>query len=80
MGSEKPRMVLRLFEKYGFETVVLADTDTVWLRDPTSYIATHPTADVMISTDCASPAAELHQTLGVSRCGHLEGAEYAYGS
>lgn len=74
MGSEKPRMVLRLFEEYGFQTVVLADTDTVWLREPAAYIATHPTADMMISTDCASHEAELRQTPDVSRCGHIPGA------
>lgn len=36
MGSLKPKMVLRLFEDYGFQTIVLADTDTVWLREPSS--------------------------------------------
>ena len=41
MGALKPKMVLRLFEQLGFETIVLADTDTVWLRDPES---AHPFA------------------------------------
>ena len=36
MGALKPKMVLRLFEQLGFQTIVLADTDTVWLRDPAS--------------------------------------------
>jgi len=36
MGALKPKMVLRLFEQLGFQTIVLADTDTVWLRDPES--------------------------------------------
>ena len=36
MGALKPKMVLRLFEQLGFQTLVLADTDTVWLRDPES--------------------------------------------
>ena len=74
MGSEKPRIVLELFETFNFETIVLADTDTVWLRDPTDYIASIPEADMMISTDCASHEAELHQTTGVPRCGHIPGA------
>ena len=35
MGSLKPKMVLRLLEEFRFQTVVLTDTDVVWLRDPT---------------------------------------------
>ena len=35
MGSMKPKMVLRMLEEFKFETVVLSDTDVVWLRDPT---------------------------------------------
>ena len=36
MGSLKPKMVLRLFEEFKFQTIILADTDTAWLRDPSS--------------------------------------------
>jgi len=34
MGSLKPKMVLRMLEEFQFQTVVLSDTDVVWLRDP----------------------------------------------
>ncbi len=34
MGSQKPRLVLELFEQFGFSQVILSDTDTAWLRDP----------------------------------------------
>ncbi len=40
MGALKPKMVLRLFEQLGFQTIILADTDTVWLRDPESALRT----------------------------------------
>jgi Nucleotide-diphospho-sugar transferase len=35
LATQKPRIVKRLFENYGFNTIILSDTDTVWLRDPT---------------------------------------------
>jgi Nucleotide-diphospho-sugar transferase len=35
LATQKPRIVKRLFKNYGFETIILSDTDTVWLRDPT---------------------------------------------
>jgi Nucleotide-diphospho-sugar transferase len=35
LATQKPRIVNRLFQTYGFETIILSDTDTVWLRDPT---------------------------------------------
>lgn len=34
MGAMKPAIVLRFFEQFNLTTVVLSDTDTVWLRDP----------------------------------------------
>ena len=34
MGSLKPKIVLRLFKEFGFQTVILSDTDVVWLRNP----------------------------------------------
>lgn len=34
LATQKPRIVRRLFETYGFETIILSDTDTVWLRHP----------------------------------------------
>ena len=37
LATQKPRIVKRLFENYGFKTIILSDTDTVWLRDPTGW-------------------------------------------
>lgn len=33
---------------------MVSDADTVWLRDPSDYLAQHPSADWFISTDCLS--------------------------
>jgi hypothetical protein len=54
MGSQKGRIVRHVMEQYGYDTVILSDVDTVWLRDPSDVMADHPTADVFISTDCLS--------------------------
>ncbi len=34
MGAIKPAIVLQFFERFNLSTIVLSDTDTVWLRDP----------------------------------------------
>lgn len=34
MGAMKPAIVLRFLERFQLSTIVLSDTDTVWLRDP----------------------------------------------
>ena len=47
--------VLRLLQRYrNLELVIVSDVDTVWLRDPRDYLATHPAADWFASTDCLS--------------------------
>lgn len=33
---------------------MVSDSDTSWLRDPSDYLAQHPSADWFISTDCLS--------------------------
>jgi hypothetical protein len=82
MGSNKPLIVLRLLKDHGFDTVIISDVDTVWMRDPSEFLLRHPTADVLISTDCLShwieahydPAQKQHQYF--HRCGHLPGATF----
>ena len=82
MGSNKPLIVLRLLERHAFDTVIISDVDTAWLRDPGEFVLRHPTADVLISTDCLShwleaqhdPQAAHHTYF--HRCGHLPGATY----
>jgi hypothetical protein len=70
MGSQKPLAVVKLFDTIQASTVVLADTDTIWMRDPFPWIQQHPTADMYVTTDCLSHEAEvLNRTL--PRCGHV---------
>lgn len=82
MGANKPLIVRRLLEDHAFSAVVLSDVDTVWLRDPTPFFARHPSADVLISTDCLSHWLEAqHDTQSAQhtyyhRCGHLPGATF----
>lgn len=33
MGAMKPDIVLQFFEQFNLSTIVLSDTDNVWLRD-----------------------------------------------
>lgn len=73
MGSEKPKAVLRLFKEIGVQTVVLTDTDTIWLRDPFPFFGQHPQADMFVTTDCLSHEVEVHNILHTPRCGHVEG-------
>ena len=47
-------LVRSLLRSYGVQTLVVSDTDTVWLRNPSDYLAKHPLADWFISTDCLS--------------------------
>jgi hypothetical protein len=74
MGSEKPKAVIRLFDEIRASTVVLADTDTIWLRDPFPFLDQHPQADIFVTTDCLSHEAEVHSSVNLPRCGHVEGS------
>jgi hypothetical protein len=82
MGSNKPLIVLRLLEKHALGTVILSDVDTVWMRNPSDFLLRHPTADILISTDCLSHWIEAQQEPGkhdgpyFHRCGHLPGASF----
>lgn len=82
MGSNKPLIVQRLLELHNFATIILSDVDTVWMRDPAEFLFRHPTADVLISTDCLSAWLEAQHEPGVQeheyfhRCGHLPGATF----
>ena len=47
----------------GFELdVLICDTDTVWLKDPTPYFVLYPTADILISTDHMFPTVNYGDT------------------
>ena len=46
------------------DTIVVSDTDTVWLRDPRPYLASHPAAEWFASTDCLSHAVSGRQKGG----------------
>ena len=82
MGSNKPLIVLKLLQEHHFDTVIISDVDTVWMRDPSEFLLRHPSADVLISTDCLShwieaqhdPEQRQHQYF--HRCGHLPGATF----
>ena len=83
MGSNKPVIVQRLLERRAAAAaVVLSDVDTVWLRDPSAFIARHRSADMFISTDCLSHwveqrvAAAAEPPAHFHRCGHLPGATF----
>lgn len=55
-----------LIEDFGVETLVVSDTDTVWLRNPTPYLEDHPIADWFISTDCLSHSVSFSFVPGVT--------------
>ena len=83
MGSNKPLIVMRLLEQHKLATVIISDVDTVWMRDPSEFLLRHPSADVLISTDCLSHWVEASfDPEGSSghkhfhRCGHLPGATF----
>jgi arabinosyltransferase len=73
MGSEKPKAVVKLFDSIQARTVVLTDTDTIWLRDPFPFLDQHATADMFVTTDCLSHEAEVAEAVNVPRCGHVVG-------
>ena len=60
--------VMKLHGEYGFEAVVLTDTDTLWLRHPSSYFAQHPSAHVLTTTDCNSYEADIYLLPFHHRC------------
>lgn len=74
MGAQKPLAVLRLFEEVNAQTVVLMDTDTIWLRDPFPWLDQHPQADMYVTTDCLSHEAEVLKIPNMARCGHVPGS------
>jgi len=54
--SSQVRLVLRLLEEHPrLPLVVVADSDTVWLRQPWAYFEQRPSAEFFISSDCLSP-------------------------
>lgn len=60
MGRIKINL-LKTFLGYNLD-VLLCDTDTVWLKDPTPYFLKYPTADILISTDHMFPTVEYGDT------------------
>lgn len=60
MGRVKINL-LKTFLGYGLD-VLLCDTDTVWMADPTPYFLRYPTADILISTDHMFPTVEYGDT------------------
>jgi len=82
MGSNKPLIVLKLLEQHGMGTVIMSDVDTVWLRNPLEFLTRHPSADVLISTDCLSHWVEAvfdvtkPRLQQYHRCGHMPGAGF----
>jgi hypothetical protein len=65
-----------LLKRYRFAGVVISDTDVAWLRDPAELLGLAPQADILISTDCLSTAAETAGRLNTNRCGHVPGSHY----
>lgn len=80
MGVLKVSLVTALLEGYKVQTLVVSDTDTVWMRDPSPYLDAHPLADWFISTDCLSPtfedAADPKLRNANPRCGHVPGSTW----
>jgi hypothetical protein len=74
MGSEKPKAVLHVLDKLKARTVVLMDSDTIWLRDPFVFLDEHPSADIFVTTDCLAHYPEVEDLL-VPRCGHVRGGK-----
>ncbi|KAI3434762.1 hypothetical protein D9Q98_002822 [Chlorella vulgaris] len=75
MGATKVQLVLTLLEELGVDTVVVSDSDTSWLGDPSAHLNSYPTADMFISTDCLSHKLEDSWKAGhmQPRCGHIPG-------
>lgn len=53
MGRLKIEL-LQTFLSYGLD-IMLCDSDTVWLRDPSAYIRRFPAADMLVSSDHLAP-------------------------
>ncbi|CAL8469429.1 g8970 [Coccomyxa elongata] len=49
MGREKIQLIYT-FTKMGFD-ILVADVDTVWLKNPLPYLARYPDADILTSSD-----------------------------
>ena len=60
MGRIKINL-LNTFLGYDLD-VLLCDTDTVWMKDPTPYFVQYPTADILITTDHMFPTVEYGDT------------------
>ncbi|KAL4452531.1 hypothetical protein ABPG75_008193 [Micractinium tetrahymenae] len=76
MGAHKVRLVLRLLEDHPrLPLVVVADSDTTWLREPWTYFEQRPGAEFFISSDCIS--AEMEDRWAADNpkasCGHIPG-------
>lgn len=52
MGAVKARFVLNLLENFKIQTVVVSDTDVVWVRDPTDYFTAHPKVYTLVPNSC----------------------------
>lgn len=76
MGSVKPQLIADLLRHNRFTAVTLSDTDTAWLQNPAKLVEAHPTADIMVSTDCLSHSAEQRKVKNHNRCGHTPGSIY----
>eukprot|EP00850_Spirogloea_muscicola_P012177 SM000078S22036 [mRNA] locus=s78:121264:126014:+ [translate_table: standard] len=57
MGATKVALLLALLE-HG-RNVVLSDADTVWLQPLQGVISLSPTADLLVASECLSPASDL---------------------
>ncbi|EFN57248.1 expressed protein [Chlorella variabilis] len=76
MGAAKIQLTLSILEGGGgVDTVVVSDSDTVWLRHPQQYFDQRPAADWFISTDCLSHEVEAawRPQHNQPRCGHVPG-------
>ncbi|KAK3235983.1 hypothetical protein CYMTET_53846 [Cymbomonas tetramitiformis] len=74
MGLLKLELVLELLR--GGSPVLLSDTDTAWMRDPSAWFELHEDADLFVSSDCLSPSVEAVGTRTSARCGHVLGSVY----
>jgi Nucleotide-diphospho-sugar transferase len=48
-GREKINLIYR-FTSMGFN-ILVSDVDTVWMKNPLTFVARYPTADVLSSSD-----------------------------
>jgi hypothetical protein len=58
---------------HGIRVVCVSDTDAAWQRHPGAYIDAHPSADILISTDCLSHEVDVGMQArhNQPRCGHV---------